>query len=136
MKEGGFQQLQVQLKRALTLSKESLRAQDYSSESSNISKKFIDQMLRLMKTFIFAAIIADQEPTGADDFLQLKRNASTISDKPKKVETKPDLDEAQFQQNDPSAQARASGPVHGPLPPANLQKAGGDSDEANIGEED
>ena len=51
-------------------------------------------MLRLMKTFIFAAIIADQDPTKSDDFLQLRRNASTISDKPKKVETKPDLDEA------------------------------------------
>lgn len=37
-------------------------------------------MLRLMKTFIFAFIIANQEPTSANDFLQLKRNASTLSD--------------------------------------------------------
>ena len=45
-------------------------------------------MLRLMKTFIFAAIIADQEPTGAEDFLQLKRKSSAATDGPKKTEKK------------------------------------------------
>jgi len=59
LQQGGFSQLLIQLKRAMSLSKESLTTQDYSSESSNIAKKFIDQMLRIMKTFIFAAIYAD-----------------------------------------------------------------------------
>ena len=50
-------------------------------------------MLRLMKTFIFAAIIADQEPTSAEDFLQLKRKSSTVTDNPNKTERKPNNEE-------------------------------------------
>lgn len=84
LKEGGFSQLLTQLKRALAMAKDALTSQDTSSESSNITKKFIDQMLKLMKTFIFAAIYADQEANKTDDILVLKRHASTASDKVEK----------------------------------------------------
>ena len=54
-------------------------------------------MLRLMKTFIFAAIYAGQEKIDGNDFLVLKRHSSNVSDKkPKKEKAKPDMDEAQF----------------------------------------
>jgi hypothetical protein len=55
-------------------------------------------MLRVMKTFIFAAIYADQEANIAEEFLILKRHSSTVSEKEKPTKPKPkkDLDEAQF----------------------------------------
>ena len=80
IKEGGFQQLTIQLNRALALSKDTLMGQDRLSEKSNIAKKFVDQMLRLIKTFIFAVIQAGQD----DDFLLLRRNSSVHSDKKEK----------------------------------------------------
>ena len=60
LKEGGFQQLLAQLKRALELSKGHLAEEDFSSETKNISKKFIDWMLRLIKLFIFAIIYGNR----------------------------------------------------------------------------
>lgn len=76
--------------------------QDYSSESSNVNKGFVDQMLRLMKTFIFAAVYADQAPSVAENPLLLRRHTS-VSDKDKdkekdkqKQKAKADTDEAQF----------------------------------------
>ena len=42
LSEGGFGQLLTQLKRALSLAKESLVTLDYSSETNNLTKKFID----------------------------------------------------------------------------------------------
>ena len=42
-------------------------------------------MLRLMKTFIFAAILVEQEPTSADNFLVLRRHASNVSDSAKEA---------------------------------------------------
>lgn len=42
LKEGGFSQLLAQLKRALAMAKDAHTSQDTSSESGNITKKFID----------------------------------------------------------------------------------------------
>ena len=49
------------------MSKEALVSQDAASESSNITKKFIDQMLKLMKIFIFAAIYAEQKEANSGE---------------------------------------------------------------------
>lgn len=78
LSKGGFSQLIAQLKRALSLAKDSLINVDYSSEKSNLTKKFIDSMLKIMKTFIFAAIYADKGKEEEGDFLVLKRQSSKV----------------------------------------------------------
>lgn len=56
-------------------------------------------MLRIMKTFIFAAIYSDQETNDTRDFLSLKRSTSVIEKDKKKQEirNKNEQDETQFQ---------------------------------------
>ena len=80
LEHGGFEHILSQLKRALNLSQESLQQENHISETSNLAKKFIDQMLRLMKTFMFAVIYADSKPAEQDNLLMLKRQSSKIQE--------------------------------------------------------
>ena len=85
--------------------------------------------------------------------MQLKRHASNVSDKERKAakekkKTKDEMDEVQLEQkestkngpsmpyNGPYASVGATGVVYGPTPPPSQQSKAGDSEEANIGEED
>jgi hypothetical protein len=56
LKLGGFNQLLGQLQRALNLTKETIGCTDASNESSNIKKKFLNQMLKIVKIFMNASI--------------------------------------------------------------------------------
>ena len=81
LKMGGFDQLLKLLEKALNATKDFVESEDISGESVSTNKKFLNQMLKIIKIFVNAAIQAFYSAEQAETIHLLRKHSSVREDK-------------------------------------------------------
>ena len=109
------------MERALQLSKTTVAREDLSSERHNIIKRFLNQMLKIVKIFVNATIQANHSEEEAGTLHLLRKNSSIVEDDKanEPADAKDGKKEAEEFKTETKAADGASVPYYGPYAPDN-----------------